>query len=565
MWTDNRNRPKTLFVGLDAACWAYVNPLLASGRLPALQRLMDTGVWGTLYSTLPALTPTAWASIITGKNPGKHGVFDMLQHIPGTYDFRPTTASVRAGTPFWRRLNDHGLRVGLVNVPFTYPPEEIDGFVVCGFGAPESAEDIAAPAGALRWIQNNYGSYASRGRLKDLRKSMSLDDLLAGEREQQFQQVQIAAGLARLFDVDVLVINLMLLDHINHYAQEDGQIEQAICDTDSDLAHLLAAFEPENVLLFSDHGSRRVQGDFLLHQWLLDGRYISLQERPPAERQTALHSVLVQNSQHRQKTGRPEKISRRLLQGALQSLPDSMTASLWRTVETYQSFARQFVRYRQELDYGRSQLFPGSTYSGNLYLNLAGREPKGFVSPDLRAALQAELAGKLAQIMDPEEKKPLFSAVHTPQTLYHGPAAAYAPDLILDGYDSPWNAKITNPGLVNGSVQNHYFLAQHGDAGWHSKDGIFVFAGPAFRRDPAAQHGQVMDLPATLLYQCDVPVPDDYDGQVLIDAFTADFRSQYSVRRQPGDAETALPFETGYSEDEAADVLEHLRDLGYVD
>jgi len=557
---------KTLFVGLDAACWRYVGPLLEAERLPALRRLMNGGTWGTMQSTLPALTPTAWASIITGKNPGKHGVYDMLQHLPGTYNFRPTSSSVRAGTPFWERLTSQGIRVGVVNAPFTYPPDEIDGFIVCGFGAPESAADIAAPTEALRWIQSNFSSYSSRGRLKDLRKSISLEELLAGEREHQQQQVQIAAGLAQLYEVEVLVINLMLLDHVNHYAEHYGQIEQAICDTDNDLAYLLENFEPDNVLLFSDHGSRRVAGDFLLRQWLVDGDYMALRERPTAEQRAALHTVLVQQSRLQgQQPGWGERAGRRLRQGILQSLPESMVGNLWQRVERSLPFARQFVHFGEELDFGRTRLFHGSTYSGNIYLNMVGREPTGVVASETRAALQAELAEKLGQLIGPDSDQPLFSGVYTAEKLYHGPAAVYAPDLVLDGYETPWNAKITSPGLVSGPVQDRYFLAQHGDAGWHSKDGLFVFAGPAFGRGATGWEGQVMDLPATLLYHYDVPVPDDYDGRVLVEAYTADFRDQQPVRRQPGDQETALPFESGYSSDEAADVLEHLRSLGYVE
>ncbi|MFZ0544614.1 MAG: alkaline phosphatase family protein [Candidatus Promineifilaceae bacterium] len=557
--------PKTLFVGLDAACWEYVTPLLEAGRLPALQRLMDGGIWGTLHSTLPALTPTAWASIVTGKNPGKHGVYDMLQHKPGTYDFRPTSSSARVGTPFWQRLNDRGIRVGLVNVPFTYPPDEIDGFVVCGFGAPESAEDVAAPADALNWIQAHVPDYASRGKLKDLRKTISLEELLAGEREHQSQQVRIATDLAHHYDVSVLVINLMLLDHINHYAQQFDQIEQAICDTDSDLAYLIENFQPDNVLLFSDHGSRRVQGDFLLHQWLLDGRYISLRERPPAEQKVALHTILVERSRLQQQSGWWEKVNRRLLQGAIQSLPPSMTGSLWQSIEKTLPFARQYVRQGEELDYNRTQLFPGSTYSGNFYVNLTGREPNGVVFPESLAALQAELAQKLSQLTGPGSSEPILSGVYTAEQLYHGPAAPYAPDLVLDGYNAIWNTKITSPGLVSSPVLADYFLAQHGDAGWHSKDGLFVFTGPAIRQGAADWDGRVMDLPATLLYQYDIPIPEDFDGRVLLDAFTADFRGQQPIQHQTGDPETALPFESGYSNDEAADVLEHLRSLGYVE
>lgn len=563
MLTDRR--AKTLFVGFDAACWRFINPLLERGLLPAMRRLIDGGIWGTLDSTLPALTPVAWASIITGKNPGKHGVFDMLQRQPGTYEFRPTNASARVGTPFWRLLNQAGIRVGLVNVPFTYPPETIDGFVVCGFGSPARAADIASPGETLGWIQNNYPRYTSRGRLKDLFKTTSVEEILVGEREHQQLQVQIAAGLAQKFEVDVLVINLMLLDHINHYAQDYEQIEQAIRDTDSDLSHLLASFGPDNVVLFSDHGSRRVQGDYLLHQWMLDSGYMVSKKRPSAEERKALHTVLVRRSTLSGKNGGwPDKVRRRFLQGALEALPESLTGSLWQNIEGSQAFARQFVHYTTALDYTLSRIYHGSTYSGNLYLNIAGREPAGFVSPDSRAGLQAELAEKLERIVDPEGR-PLFTGVYASQSLYHGAAAAFAPDIVLDGYLSPWNAKITNPGLVNGSIRNHYFLAGHGDAGWHSRDGIFVFSGPAFRRGKADWKGGVMDLPATLLYLNDVPIPEDYDGSLLAEAFAEDFRNRHSIQFQPGDPETVLPFETGYDDEEAAEVMEHLRALGYVD
>jgi len=150
---------KTLLVGLDAACWEYLDPLLKSGRLPTLQRLMNTGVSGILHSTIPARTPTAWGSIVTGKNPSKHGIFDMLWRRPGTYEFIMTNARVRSGTPFWKRLNECGLRVGLVNVPFSYPPNHVDGFVVCGFGTPNSVANITYPADVQDWINENFGDY----------------------------------------------------------------------------------------------------------------------------------------------------------------------------------------------------------------------------------------------------------------------------------------------------------------------------------------------------------------------------------------------------------------------
>ncbi|MGH2536025.1 MAG: alkaline phosphatase family protein, partial [Candidatus Promineifilaceae bacterium] len=59
---------KTLLVGLDAASWNYLDPLLAAGELPVLADLRQRGYRGNLRSTQPALTPTAWSSILTGVN-----------------------------------------------------------------------------------------------------------------------------------------------------------------------------------------------------------------------------------------------------------------------------------------------------------------------------------------------------------------------------------------------------------------------------------------------------------------------------------------------------------------
>ena len=97
---------KTLFIGIDAACWEYLNPLLEAGRLPTVQKLMEKGSWGVLDSPLPAQTPTAWSSIITGKNPGKHGIFDFLLRLPNGQRFITANANHRLGTTFWKLLND---------------------------------------------------------------------------------------------------------------------------------------------------------------------------------------------------------------------------------------------------------------------------------------------------------------------------------------------------------------------------------------------------------------------------------------------------------------------------
>src|SRR6266566_2656112 len=49
--------PKVVVIGLDAATWTVIRPLVAEGKMPNLAKLMKAGVSGTLESILPPITP----------------------------------------------------------------------------------------------------------------------------------------------------------------------------------------------------------------------------------------------------------------------------------------------------------------------------------------------------------------------------------------------------------------------------------------------------------------------------------------------------------------------------
>src|SRR5256885_6413133 len=90
---------RLLVIGLDGATLDLVRPWAAAGRLPVLARLMDGGAWGPLRSTIPAATFPAWTSLVTAVNPGRHGVLDFTERVPGTYRVRFVNGSYRRGAP----------------------------------------------------------------------------------------------------------------------------------------------------------------------------------------------------------------------------------------------------------------------------------------------------------------------------------------------------------------------------------------------------------------------------------------------------------------------------------
>jgi predicted AlkP superfamily phosphohydrolase/phosphomutase len=201
-----------------------------------------------------------------------------------------------------------------------------------------------------------------------------------------------------------------------------------------------------------------------------------------------------------------------------------------------------------------------------LYLNIQGRDPEGLVSMTERAGLAAAIGSKLMQITTPGSTQPLFDRIYFSEEVYDGPLAAYAPDLILDGYASGWNIQTRPYTPVNETVHERYFVGDQGNHGWHSREGIYIFCGPAFAAGQTAIDGHVTDIPGTLLYLCGVPVPEDYDGRVLTEAMNPKFVDQRPVQYQSG-SRLANNASGGADllDDEAEELSAHLRALGYLE
>ena len=515
---------------------------------------------------MPPWTPTAWSSIITGKNPGKHGVFDMLWRRPGTYEFILSNARTREGTPFWKRLNQHGIRVGLVNIPFTHPPDEVDGFVVSGFGTPSSARNITYPAGLLEWIEQSFGSFQPVVDVKVL-ETASPEEILKYESEHQSRQVQVASALVKRHPVDVLAINLMLTDHANHKMPQIDQVQEAYSRSDHHLCRLIEAFQPDNIMVISDHGSNRITGDFLLNAWLRDQGYYVQTAHQSVERSATLNWILLQWLRARFGwSGISEKMLRHAMRLSLPVLPKWIAEKIWADIDRHIPFARQYFLYSNQPDFDRTAVFPGSVYSGLLYLNLRGREMSGTVPYEQRLSFASEIAQELSKIEDPDTGYPLFSGIYAAADLYSGPATENAPDLILDSYDARWNIRTNKYIPIPMVARQRYFVDMTGrrDFGWHSREGVFVFSGPGFSVGGSLTDGSVMDVPATLLHLYDVPIPEDYDGRVLLDLLSTEF-CQQQVRYQVGDTASQTSEETQLSAKETKELMDHLKALGYLD
>ncbi len=121
--------PKVVIIGVDGAGWNLINPLLEEGALPNIQHLMKEGSYGIFKTARPVKSSVVWTSIATGKTMIKHGVLDW-SYINRNNIEVPYRQSERRAKTFWNILGDMGWKVGVINWFITYPPEEVNGYMV---------------------------------------------------------------------------------------------------------------------------------------------------------------------------------------------------------------------------------------------------------------------------------------------------------------------------------------------------------------------------------------------------------------------------------------------------
>src|SRR3954453_4188263 len=145
---------RLLVVGLDGGADSVIG--LADANLPNIADVREQGASATLMSTVPPITAAAWPSMMTGWNPGRHGMYDFRTlgierysrlwgagHSASFEEGRDFVTSRRwSGAAFWDQLD---ASAAVLSVPMTYPAWRIDGRMVAGFPLPDYDRNHTQP------------------------------------------------------------------------------------------------------------------------------------------------------------------------------------------------------------------------------------------------------------------------------------------------------------------------------------------------------------------------------------------------------------------------------------
>ena len=539
---------RVLCLGLDGADYDLVRTLLAQGRLPTLGRLAREGAFGPLRSTIPAVTPTAWSSFLTGLNPAGHGIFNFSTN-PNRSRQRVESAASRAGAPLWRLLGAAGIRSAFVGIPFTYPPEPIDGVLVTGYGGPTKPEIV--PERARERIAAAYPDLVTSHHPMAERWWEDFDRYVRRLVE-HVDEVAGVCGLALELEPELrlLAVDFMSLDHAGHLgwhrldpdhpahdpAQSGDELVHVYEAVDRACGDLIEAAErawgeEPTVVLLSDHGMKPMYWAFHLNRWLQEAGYLRYRSRSLQPLKRSRLGYLAKVDQRLART-------RRRYGTLLDALPLPRPAA-----------DRAFA----DIDFGRTRAYAFGT-GGQVFLGEAtgARDDPVFAE---------ELAAALGAVPHPETGQPAFE-VRRKDELYRGPFVEKAPELVIlprderiyvDSSRRPWERAFDRHERLDPE-------AFYGYSGHHGVTGILAAAGPGIRTADVPDGAEIAQVPATLLSllgvapELEAPPID----AILEEASRGGGEPAVAVggAARPSD-------ESVYSEEEEARMIERLRDLGY--
>jgi len=558
-------RNKILIIGLDGASPDLIERWMDG--LPNLKKIKENGVFGSLNSTIPPFSCPAWNCFMTGKNPGKIGIFDFQVGL-GQFDVSSYPAIVNLtyqdSLSFWDIISDVGLKVGIINVPLTYPPTELNGFMVSGFLTPPDATDYTYPEELRDEIYRFIPNYEPTEFVE-----MTAPELMR-RREEGFLDAnslcientsRISDYLLRNKRWDVFVTVFTPLDRLQHYfwhhmdenhpkydESQARKYRNVIKDFYQKLDGIIGELEGKlgeetNIIIMSDHGFGPAYGYFHINNFLRESGFLSV-EKPG--RMKIFSNYILKNSKH---------LLRFIAKLGILELPFIKGAILgeksWIRKLTPKNIKLEhpYMRSRSFLDIDWKNTKAYAFGNNKIFINLKGRESKGIIEEgDEYEKIVRELKDALYGVRSPLTGKPLFAKIYEKKEIYKGKHTKEAPDLVVMGKEISFKM---------GTGKGEVFEIPGLQSGDHRQEGLIMMKGPDIKGGKRIS-ADILDIAPTVLYMEGIAIPSDIDGRVLKEVLNIDYEIEY---QDPISKEKDVH---KYSEEENIELQKRLKGLGYM-
>ena len=436
-----------MVIGLDCA-----PPRLVFDRyrdaMPNLSALMEHGTWGPLRSSEPPITVPAWTCMVSGRDAGELGLYGFRNRTAGETQLRLADSGDVRVKRVWDWLGERGYRVAPLFVPLTSPPTPVRGQMVSGFMWPGEGAAWCFPRTLEAEIADRFGPY--RADVEDFRaddRDRIYQDIVAMTE----QHVDIAAHIWQEKRPDFMMMVEIGVDRFHHAFWRHIDPEHPRHEAGNRWEHLgrkyyqlldnhigrlrSLADEDTMLLVVSDHGARAMHGGFCINEWLARQGYLVLREPPAA----------------------PSPLDHELV------------------------------------DWKRTTAWAEGGYYARVFLNVAGREPNGTITPTELRSVRNKLRADLEQARDDLGNRiPVRARI--PEEHYRQ-ARGLPPDLMVYFDD----LKLRAIGLIGGGRLVVTENDTGPDACNHDWDGVFVMSGGGMAARGYVEGAEIYDVTPTIL------------------------------------------------------------------
>lgn len=521
------------------------------GYLPNLERLRRQGAWSRLRSTNDVSSGCIWPSFNTGTNPAKHGMtFHHMQLVSGTYHVDKFGPDDVGRDPFWKYLSDAGKRCAIVDAPVTGPLPGFRGVQVFGWGveAPERHRSSDPPE-VMKALLREVGAHplASESDRRRFIRPVTREEH-ADVAEALLEGVELKGRLLRWLwrkgpwdlllgvfgeshwadHVMYQVLDPGHPDHNPEYSEQtDGLFLRLYQAHDAAIGELLAEAPGATVVVFAGSGMRPTySGNHLLPAVLNRLGYGPSRPtgnaEPEASSEDAAHWAFFR------------------IRWLQDTIPGPLVTAVRRIFP-----ARQWEKLTRRVAFAGSG-WPDSRafalmndFSGNIRINLEGREPAGLVPAEEYNAVCEELTRELLALENVESGKPAVERVIKVREEFAGDRIDALPDLAV-----VWSAEAPINGLRSSRIGTVRGVNPERRPGGHHPDAFVILSGPGVAAGRDLDGAHLLDLPPTFLRLLGVPIPSDFDGKVLEAALDTDSLARNAVGAS-GTKSVAGPGERG--------------------
>ena len=570
---------KVLVIGLDGATPQLVFPWAKEGKLPNLAKLINNGVSGELKSTIPPMTAPAWTSFMTGKNPGKHGIYHFIEYDPKTYDYFVVGAKNIHAKPIWTILSELNKKVGVMQVPMTYPPEKVNGFIVSGgLGTPGPESNFTYPSELREELLNNFNfKVTNTEKFFEGNEDSFIKDLIDTEE----RKAEATIYLMKKYEWDFFMVMFAGTDSIQHFFWKDmdtkhpGHDSEATRDSakkyenailnmyqklDGIVGDILKQIDDNTtVIIMSDHGFGPLYKELHLNTWLMENGLLKLKKK----KDMPFYKYWLHKSGFTR-----EMATTLLIKLGLEKIIKSIPKKIKKSIPSHYT--------PSEIDWSETKAYSVATH-GLVYINLKGRNSTGIVSAGKEyEELRDYIIKELQKLKDPETNKKIVDKVFKREDIYFGEYVDKAPDLFVLTDMTYHNIGHLDNILIkpvwsqhdsanSGKLSSWMRKQRSVGSGSHRMNGIFIMQGKYIKKNIKLQNIEIIDIAPTILYLMKVQVPSDMDGKILKNAFSTEWIKYYDVNEQSASLRaTRETLRSVYAEEDEEKVKERLRNLGYL-